>query len=49
MDPMDDSLIQLQVENGIATLTFNRPEKRNAMSDEMRGQFIHAQIGRAHV
>jgi enoyl-CoA hydratase/carnithine racemase len=42
MDPMDDSLIQMQVENGIATLTFNRPEKRNAMSDEMRGQFIHA-------
>jgi enoyl-CoA hydratase/carnithine racemase len=39
---MDYSLIQLQVEDGIATLTFNRPEKRNAMSDEMRSEFIHA-------
>ncbi|AEG92497.1 enoyl-CoA hydratase/isomerase family protein [Ramlibacter tataouinensis] len=40
---MDYSLIQLQVsEGGIATLTLNRPDKRNAMSDEMRGEFIHA-------
>src|SRR4051812_12813468 len=39
---MDYSLIQLQVERGIATLTFNRPEKRNAMSDELRSEFIHA-------
>jgi enoyl-CoA hydratase/carnithine racemase len=40
---MDDSLIQLQVdERGIATLTLNRPDKRNAMSDAMRTQFIQA-------
>jgi enoyl-CoA hydratase/carnithine racemase len=39
---MDYSLIQLQVEGGIATLTLNRPDKRNAMSDAMRTEFIHA-------
>ena len=39
---MDYALIQLQVERGIATITFNRPEKRNAMSDELRTEFIHA-------
>ena len=35
-------LIDLNVEGGIATLTFNRPDKRNAMSDDMRTEFIHA-------
>ena len=39
---MDYSLIQLQVEGGIATLTLNRPDKRNAMSDAMRSEFIAA-------
>lgn len=39
---MNDSLIDLQVQNGIATLTLNRPDKRNAMSDDMRTEFIHA-------
>jgi enoyl-CoA hydratase/carnithine racemase len=39
---MSDSLIDLRVEGGIATLTLNRPDKRNAMSDEMRSQFIDA-------
>ena len=39
---MDYSLIELQVEQGIATLTLNRPDKRNAMSDGMRTEFIHA-------
>jgi enoyl-CoA hydratase/carnithine racemase len=39
---MDYSLIQLQVEGGIATLTLNRPDKRNAMSDAMRSEFIDA-------
>lgn len=36
------SFIDLQVHCGIATLTLNRPDKRNAMSDEMRTQFIDA-------
>jgi enoyl-CoA hydratase/carnithine racemase len=39
---MDYSLIELQVAQGIATLTLNRPDKRNAMSDGMRTEFIHA-------
>ncbi|MEJ8810425.1 enoyl-CoA hydratase-related protein [Variovorax ureilyticus] len=39
---MSTSLIELHIEGGIATLTFNRPEKRNAMSDDMRTEFIHA-------
>lgn len=39
---MDYSLIRLQLDAGIATLTLNRPEKRNAMSDAMRSEFIHA-------
>lgn len=32
--------IELVIEDGIATLYLNRPEKRNAFSDEMRGLFI---------
>ena len=39
---MNYSLIDLQVQSGIATLTFNRPDKRNAMSDDMRTEFIDA-------
>lgn len=39
---MSESLIDLQVLDGIATLTLNRPDKRNAMSDDMRSQFIAA-------
>jgi enoyl-CoA hydratase/carnithine racemase len=39
---MPYSLIDLQVQSGIATLTLNRPDKRNAMSDDMRTEFIHA-------
>lgn len=39
---MSTSLIDLQVQSGIATLTFNRPDKRNAMSDDMRTEFIDA-------
>jgi enoyl-CoA hydratase/carnithine racemase len=35
--------IDLQVdERAIATITFNRPDKRNAMSDDMRTEFIQA-------
>jgi enoyl-CoA hydratase/carnithine racemase len=39
---MDYSLIELQLHSGIATLTLNRPDKRNAMSDAMRTEFIDA-------
>ncbi len=39
---MTYQLIDLQVDGGIATLTLNRPDKRNAMSDDMRTEFIHA-------
>ncbi len=39
---MTFSLIDLQLQAGIATITFNRPDKRNAMSDEMRSEFIDA-------
>jgi enoyl-CoA hydratase/carnithine racemase len=37
---MTNSLIELQTHSGIATVTLNRPDKRNAMSDDMRSQFI---------
>lgn len=37
------SLIDLAVDDqAIATITLNRPDKRNAMSDDMRTGFIHA-------
>jgi enoyl-CoA hydratase/carnithine racemase len=39
---MTYKLIQLDVANGIAILRLNRPEKRNAMSDDMRSEFIDA-------
>ena len=39
---MDSPLIELKVDAGIATLAFNRPDKRNAMNDAMRTQFIAA-------
>jgi 2-(1,2-epoxy-1,2-dihydrophenyl)acetyl-CoA isomerase len=38
-------LLLLDVADGIATLTLNRPEKRNAMNDEMRTQLIAALEG----
>ena len=39
---MNHDLIELRVSDAIATITLNRPEKRNAMSDDMRTAFIEA-------
>ncbi|CAM3391573.1 enoyl-CoA hydratase/isomerase family protein [Paracidovorax anthurii] len=39
---MSFTLINLDVAAGIATITLNRPDKRNAMSDAMRSEFIEA-------
>lgn len=39
---MTPELIQLSVTDAVATLTLNRPDKRNAMSDDMRSAFIAA-------
>jgi enoyl-CoA hydratase/carnithine racemase len=39
---MTYELIDYQCDVSIATITFNRPDKRNAMSDEMRTEFIDA-------
>jgi len=39
---MSLKLIELKIEAGIASLHLNRPEKRNAMSDDMRTEFIEA-------
>ncbi len=39
---MNFQYLELQQANGIATLALNRPEKRNAMSDDMRSEFIEA-------
>jgi enoyl-CoA hydratase/carnithine racemase len=36
------ALIQLDIADGIAVLTLNRPEKRNAISDAMRTELIDA-------
>ncbi|MGB3289572.1 MAG: enoyl-CoA hydratase/isomerase family protein [Burkholderiaceae bacterium] len=37
---MSNELIQLDVQDGIATIYLNRPDKRNAFSDEMRARYI---------
>ena len=35
-------LIEFSVDAGIATIVFNRPDRRNAMSDDMRAEFLAA-------
>ena len=35
-------MIDLKIDAGIATITFNRPDKRNAITDAMRSEFITA-------
>ena len=40
---MTSSLIDLSIDDhAVATITFNRPDTRNAMSDDMRTEFIQA-------
>jgi enoyl-CoA hydratase/carnithine racemase len=39
---MNFEQVELEVQDGIATLSLNRPDKRNAMSDQMRSEFIDA-------
>jgi enoyl-CoA hydratase/carnithine racemase len=39
---MNFEQVELEVQDGIATLSLNRPDKRNAMSDQMRTEFIDA-------
>lgn len=41
-DPDMSKLVEIEIASGIATLALNRPEKRNAMSDEMRSELIAA-------
>ena len=38
----DGSAVILTVEDGIATLRLNRPERRNAIDDATRGELIAA-------
>ncbi|MGN6230468.1 MAG: enoyl-CoA hydratase/isomerase family protein [Trinickia sp.] len=37
---MNTSLIEIAVDSGIAVITLNRPQKRNAMTDDMRSDLI---------
>ncbi|MCC7081035.1 MAG: enoyl-CoA hydratase/isomerase family protein [Burkholderiales bacterium] len=39
---MTHNFIELQIESSIATITLNRPDKRNAMNDAMRSEFIES-------
>lgn len=37
---MNTSMIEFAVQSGIALITLNRPEKRNAITDDMRSELI---------
>ena len=37
-----DPAVLVEIENGIATLTFNRPDKRNMMTPELLEAFVLA-------
>ena len=39
---MSYQLIEFSVEVGVATIAFNRPDRRNAISDYMRTEFVAA-------
>ena len=39
---MTYKLIEYSVDAGVATVAFNRPDRRNAMSDDMRWEFVDA-------
>ena len=39
---MSDELVLLDVEDGVATLTLNRPDNRNALTREMSSAIIDA-------
>ena len=39
---MSADLIELRVQSGVATVHLNRPDKRNALNDELRSQLVEA-------
>jgi enoyl-CoA hydratase/carnithine racemase len=39
---MTYQLIEFSVDAGVATISLNRPDRRNAMSDDMRSEFVDA-------
>jgi enoyl-CoA hydratase len=41
-DPLDSPLVRVEIDGHIATVALNRPDKRNALTDEMLDQLIAA-------